>query len=265
MTPARKSSEEAGSAAFEVVAALTFDDIESVSSLQAEIWGSAAIAAPGTLLQVISEAGGSVLIARAGGRPVGFAYGFVGRTPAGGNYLRSHAAGVLAEYRNSGVGRALKLAQRRAALAAGLDRIVWTFDPAQVRNAHFNLRRLGAVARSFRRDYYGQRSDALSRGLPTDRLIVEWFLGTSEEAELLRLRRRRDLVAVPVPAGLPVLPGAPPTQVEPLQALLRAGLEPRLAEGLQVIDFEVETRSYLLARLPSWFPGLAESGPDPSA
>jgi len=241
-----------------VIPARTQDEIESVSSLQAEIWGSRQLAAPSTLLKVISEAGGVVLLATAGDQPVGFAYGFVGRTADGVTYLRSHSAGVLPEFRNSGIGRDLKLAQRQATLAAGMDRIVWTFDPSQVGNAHFNLRRLGATARGFQADYYGQRDEALSHGLPTDRLIVEWFLGTSEQPELARLRQRQNLVSVTVPEGLPAPPGADLTEMRQLQAGLRNELESALAQGLQIIDFDAETRSYRLSELPSTFPGRVE-------
>ena len=51
---------------------------------------------------------------------VGFVYSIVGMKP--GQVLQwSHMLGVLAEYRNSGLGRALKLAQRERALAQGYD------------------------------------------------------------------------------------------------------------------------------------------------
>ncbi|MGA7173502.1 MAG: GNAT family N-acetyltransferase [Candidatus Dormiibacterota bacterium] len=240
--------------------ARTQDEIESVSSLQAQIWGSREIAAPSTLLKVISEAGGVVLLATAGDRPVGFAYGFIGRTAKGVTYLRSHSAGVLPEFRNSGIGKALKLAQRQAALRAGLDRIVWTFDPSQVGNAHFNLRRLGATARGFQADYYGQRDDALSHGLPTDRLIVEWFLGEAEQAQLSRLRQHQNLVSVAIPVGLPASTGADLKEMRRLQAELRRGLESALSNGLEVIDFDVDTRSYRLSELPPAFPGRVEGG-----
>jgi len=245
---------------FVISPARTLEEIDAVSSLQAEIWGSSQIAAPSTLLKVIAEAGGVVLLARSGGRPVGFAYGFVGRTREGVAYLRSHSAGVLPEHRNSGIGRALKLAQREAVLAAGMDRIVWTFDPSQVGNAHFNLRRLGATARDFRHDYYGRRDDALSRGLPTDRLIVEWFLGVKEQSELAKLRRRRNLVAVAVPEGLPGRPGSDRGELPALQAELREKLQSAFARGLQIIDYQADARSYRLAELPSSFPARLEGG-----
>ena len=260
MSPAPDSAKATDAGEYLVVPARTLEELDAVSSLQAEIWGSPQIAAPSTLLRAISEAGGTVLLAKAGVRPVGFAYGFTGRTPAGVTYHRSHAAGVLPEFRNSGIGRALKLAQRREVLAAGLDRIVWTFDPTQVGNAHFNLRRLGATARGFRRDFYGRRDDALSRGLPTDRLFVEWFLGAPEQAELTRLRRGGRLASVTLPEGLPAPPGEDAARVLEIQEVLREQLESALSKGLQIIDFDADSRTYQLAELPSWFPEPAEGG-----
>jgi predicted GNAT superfamily acetyltransferase len=245
---------------YEVVLARTLDDLDAVSDLQAEIWGSRSIAAPSTILRAISVAGGVVLLARAGGRPVGFAYGFIGRTPDGTVYHRSHAAGVLDEFRNSGIGSALKLAQGREVRASGLDRVVWTFDPTQLGNAYFNLRRLGATARSFQRDFYGVRDDALSHGLPTDRLFVEWFLGEREQAALAKLRRHPAKTSVTVPEGLPARPGSDLVKVLPQQDVLRGQLEAAFSRGLQIIDFEPDSRRYLLAELPPWFPSPAEGG-----
>ena len=254
------SNQPSGARDYAVAAARTLEDLDAVSALQAEIWGSPSVAAPSSLLRAISQAGGVVLLARAGDLPVGFAYGFTGRTREGLAYHRSHAAGVLPDFRNSGIGRALKLAQRQQVLASGLDRVVWTFDPTQVRNAHFNLRRLGATVRGFQRDFYGHRDDALNGGLPTDRLFVEWFLGTAEQAELVRLRRRSNLRSVTVPQGLPAQVGDDRATVLRIQAGLRRDLEAGLSGGLQIVDFDADSRSYRLAELPSWFPPAAEGG-----
>jgi predicted GNAT superfamily acetyltransferase len=254
------SAEAPATSEFEVILARSLDELDAVSDLQAEIWGSRTVAAPSTILRAISVAGGVVLLARAGERPVGFAYGFTGRTRDGAVYHRSHAAGVLSEFRNSGIGSALKMAQGREVLASGLDRVVWTFDPTQLGNAYFNLRHLGATARAFQRDFYGIRDNALSHGLPTDRLFVEWFLGPREQSELANLRRRQTAASVTVPTGLPAPPGADLAKVLPLQDELRGQLEAAFSEGLQVIDFDPDSRRYLLSELPSWFPGPAEGG-----
>src|SRR5262249_15076107 len=60
------------------------------------------------------------------------------------------------------------------ARAEGIDRIAWAFDPLQAGNAHFNLARLGATAGRYVENMYGERTDALNAGVPTDRLIAEW-------------------------------------------------------------------------------------------
>src|SRR5258708_23903853 len=48
----------------------------------------------------------------------------------------------------------------------------WTFDPLELRNAHFNLNRLGAICRRYLPNLYGVTTSPLHRGLPTDRLVV---------------------------------------------------------------------------------------------
>ncbi len=236
-----------------VLRARRIEELEQVSGLQGQIWGATEVAAPSSLLKAISEAGGVVLLAREGSRPVGFAFGFLGTDPQGRLYHRSHAAGVLPELRDAGVGRSLKLAQRHWARAQGLERMVWTFDPAQLRNAHFNLHRLGAVARRHHPDYYGRRTDDLNQGRPTDRLVVEWFLDPVPAGALRALRRRGGL-AIPVPSGL--LGTGPPPLADLLR--LRRRLRRALAEGMAVVDYDRERRAYVAAELPPGFPPPAE-------
>ncbi len=257
MPPLATSPGPAPTDRIRVVAATRHEHFEAVSRLQEEIWGSGAVAAPSTLVQVLGRAGGVVLLALAQGSPIGFVYGFVGRNHQGVLYHRSHAAGVLPQFRGRGVARRLKLAQRRAALAQGLDRMVWTFDPAQVGNAYFNLHRLGATARAFKADYYGQRPDALNHGLPTDRLVAEWFLAEGAQRQLAALRRAPQ-ARLTVPAGLPQRDEDPPEVARGPQRRLRSGLEQSLALGLAAVDFDRPSRTYLWARLPMSFPEPAE-------
>jgi len=105
--------------------------------------------------------------------------GFAMALPAhrdGQSYLHSHMLAVLPEYRNSGLGRRLKLAQRDDALARGIERMEWTYDPLEIKNGYLNLARLGAVSRRYEANFYGPSSSALQGGLPTDRLYAEWRL-----------------------------------------------------------------------------------------
>jgi predicted GNAT superfamily acetyltransferase len=87
--------------------------------------------------------------------------------------------GVLDEYRDRGVGRALKLFQREEALGRGIRLVLWTFDPLETRNGYFNLNRLGAIARKYLPNHYGLTSSPLHLGLPTDRLSAEWRLDSA--------------------------------------------------------------------------------------
>jgi predicted GNAT superfamily acetyltransferase len=82
--------------------------------------------------------------------------------------------GVVPGYQSRGLGYRIKLVQRDCARAEGIDRIAWAFDPLQAGNAHFNLTRLGATAGRYVENMYGERTDALNAGVPTDRLIAEW-------------------------------------------------------------------------------------------
>ena len=90
--------------------------------------------------------------------------------------LVSHMTGVLAEYRDQRVGYELKLAQRDWALSLGLDLITWTYDPLESRNGYFNVHLLGSVSQTYLRNYYGEMSDQMNEGIPSDRLRVDWWI-----------------------------------------------------------------------------------------
>jgi len=155
------------------------EEFQKCVALQQEIWGEDDLEVePATLFVVASETGGQVLGAFDGERMVGFTLAIVGFLE-GRVFLHSHMTGVLEEYRDRGVGRALKLFQREDALGHGIRLIVWTFDPLEVRNAHFNLNRLGAISRKYLPNLYGVTTSPLHWGLATDRLWVEWHLDTA--------------------------------------------------------------------------------------
>ena len=112
------------------------------------------------------------------GKMVAFCLCIPGLKPGGKQYFHSHMLGVLPPYRNTGLGRRMKLAQRQYALACGIDLIEWTFDPLELKNAFFNIERLGAIARRYVHNQYGRTSSHLHGGLPTDRLIAEWWIAS---------------------------------------------------------------------------------------
>jgi predicted GNAT superfamily acetyltransferase len=154
----------------------TLDEFRECVSLQREIWAETDLEIePATMFVVAAYTGGQVLGAFDGDRLVAYTLAVVGllrATP----YLHSHHTGVHPDYRDRGVGRMLKLFQRDEALSREIRLIQWTFDPLELRNAHFNFNRLGAIARTYHPDLYGVTTSPLHRGLATDRLVAEWHL-----------------------------------------------------------------------------------------
>lgn len=145
--------------------------------LQKLVWGYEALDDSLPMLVIGNKYGGAVLVCEdPGKRIIGFAFAMPGWTPRGERLWWSHMTAVLPEYRGRNIGLQLKLHQRREALACGVSLIEWTFDPMQAMNAHFNLRKLGAVVREYEENVYGYTSSPLHRGLPTDRFVAEWHL-----------------------------------------------------------------------------------------
>jgi len=149
------------------------DAIEDVRSLVCTIWGPE-IVPPRNFLKAITLAGSSVLLARRNNETVGFGIGIVGWD--NGLHFHSHQIGIVAPERGSGIGFALKLAQRARCLAHGITEMRWTFDPLLSSNAHFNLDRLGAAIIDFHPNCYGSRTDAFNTDDVTDRIRVSWKL-----------------------------------------------------------------------------------------
>jgi predicted GNAT superfamily acetyltransferase len=153
------------------------EDINEVVSLQADIWGKDTVTPLHQLIASVHH-GGILIGAFAENRLVGFCYGFTGFTN-GEIYLVSHMAAVLPEFQNAGVGYQLKIKQREWAIAYGYPKIVWTYDPLEVRNGYFNLCKLGAYSKTYIPSYYGEMEDKLNKGLPADRLLIEWDICSS--------------------------------------------------------------------------------------
>jgi len=160
-----------------------------VEWLQMEIWGMGeAGAIPFPFLVASAHNGGRILGAYDGDDMIGFAYGFPA-TRDGQMIFYSHMAGVLPNAQRNAVGYALKLAQRELALGDGYRRMAWTFDPMQSVNAYFNLGKLGVEATRYFVNYYGDMIDELNRGLPSDRLEVDWFLDSPRVTDRVAGRR----------------------------------------------------------------------------
>lgn len=185
--------------------------------VQLAAWGrDARSITPAHVLLTAAHGGGVVLGAFAAdegtGREqmVGFSWGFLGlraagetEVAAGGSMapagtrgieasqlkLCSHQTGVLPEWQGHDVGFRLKCAQRAAVLARGLDLVTWTFDPLETPNANLNIAKLGATCNTYRVNHYGDGLDGPSAGLPTDRLVVDWWVASPRVAARLATRR----------------------------------------------------------------------------
>lgn len=161
------------------------EELRSCVALQKEVWNfTDAELVPLRMFVVAEKVGGQVMGAFAGSDMVGFALSVPG-TRSGHVYLHSHMLAVRKDHRNSGLGRRLKLLQREDALARGIELIEWTFDPLEIKNAYLNVERLGALARRYTINQYGITSSPLQGGLPSDRLIAEWWLKSKRVETLL--------------------------------------------------------------------------------
>jgi predicted GNAT superfamily acetyltransferase len=225
----------------------TLADFESCVEVQLAVWGySDGDLIPKRVFIVAERIGGQVLGAYDGNKLVGFAMAFPGYRD-GKPYLHSHMLAVLPEYRNAGLGRRLKLAQRDDALARGIDRMEWTFDPLEIKNAHLNIARLGAIARLYMRNIYGPSTSPLQGGLPTDRLVVEWWLRSERVRQALGEETAEQATAadevverIDVPCIIHDWKRDPQRRslAESLQTRNRLILESAFARGLAIIGYE---------------------------
>lgn len=162
------------------------EEIQGVEQLQKDVWGfSDREIIPMQQLIPATELGGILIGGFHQGTLAGFVYGFLGREH-GRLVLHSQMLAVDRAHRNAGLGRALKLAQREQALAAGIDRITWTFDPLQCPNAHFNFARLGALCDTYRVNFYGECTSSFLHQTGTDRLWMTWPITSPRVAHRLR-------------------------------------------------------------------------------
>jgi predicted GNAT superfamily acetyltransferase len=211
----------------------TEPELREAVALQKTIWGfEDADLLPFRMFVVATKIGGQLLGAFDKDRMIAFCVAIPGLKPTGKPYLHSHMLGVLPEYRNAGVGRQLKLRQKEDALARGIDLIEWTFDPLDMKNAYFNVERLGAVVRRYLRNQYGISSSLLHGGLPTDRCVAEWWIA--------KPRAHAEVVErIHVPAEIQI--------ARQRQVKIADEFEKCFARGLAVVG--VERTAYLLGVL----------------
>jgi predicted GNAT superfamily acetyltransferase len=214
-------------------------EYEECVRLEHAVWGDA-ITVPSAIFVVAHHTGGQVVGAFHEGKMVGFTLSLAA-VRAGRPFLHSHMTAVLPDFRDRGVGRRLKLFQRQDALKRGIDLIEWTFDPLEIRNAHFNLIRLGAVARRIIPNCYGVTASPLHAGLPTDRLVAEWWLNSERVKSVLADDVRPikgSLERVPIPANLVEIRVSDRAAAAQVQSDTREQFQKWFARGYAVTGLE---------------------------
>jgi len=234
----------------------TIAEFTACVALQKEVWNFADVdLIPLRMFVVADKIGGQIIGSFDGEELVGFALSIPG-SRGGHPYLHSHMLAVREKYRNAGLGRQMKLLQREDGLARGFELIEWTFDPLEIKNAFLNLERLGAIARRYNINQYGISSSPLQGGLPTDRLVAEWWLKSKRVCALLDGQRRPQVAAeqtIAVPAEIyhwkaneKERDKAKDVQLRNREAFLRA-----FRDGLAVLGYERDAHGngrFLLAR-----------------
>jgi len=237
-------------------ACASIEEFRECVALQRAVWGFAdADLIPTRFFVVARKIEGQVIGAfDSAGRLVGFCLAVPAlRGPS--VYLHSHMLAVLPEFRGRRLGRRLKLAQRSDALARGIRLIEWTFDPLEGKNAHLNLNLLGAIARRYVPNHYGISTSPLHRGLPTDRLIAEWWLdspravacaGDSPKPPQEVLRR------IAIPLDLTEEKIGDDAALASVQLAIRSQFQEAFQSGLAAVAFEVQggAGNYLLGPWP---------------
>jgi predicted GNAT superfamily acetyltransferase len=238
-----------------------FDELEACVQLQIETWGyDDSDVIPRKAFLVGKKIGGQVIgafdtdLPGAGpdGSPeslVGFAMSLPGVKTGNGEpcaYLHSHMLAVRESYRNRGLGAQLKLQQRLEALSRNINLMEWTFDPLEIKNAHLNIERLGAIVRQYIPNLYGTVSSALQAGLPTDRLIAEWWIQSRRVRRLLdgeegSLPENEITARVAVPGEIYEWKATGDPRAGEAQTRVREKLMPLLQNGLTILQHRVLT------------------------
>lgn len=242
----------------EIRALRTLDEMTEAVRLQQTIWGFDEFELiPVRLFVTATKVGGQAFGAFDRGKMVGFCLAIPGIKPAGNkSYLHSHMLGVLKEYRDAGVGRLLKLEQRKEALARGLDLMEWTFDPLEIKNAYFNIERLGAIVRRYVLNQYGTTSSKLHAGLPTDRCVAEWLLASPRVEMILagaQPERAPCAARICVPAEIYEIKEHDPARAREIQKRVSDQFQEHLSNGLAVTRFErsPEAGTYIFTKWDS--------------
>jgi len=244
------------------------DELAACVQVQVDVWGYGdRDVVPRRVFIVAQKVGGQVIgafdTARPGAGPEGDAGSLVGFAMAlpgisgGRSYLHSHMLAVNPDYRNQGIGRRLKLFQRDEALARGIGRMEWTFDPLEIKNSFLNIAKLGAVVRRYAPNFYGVTSSRLHGQVPTDRLCAEWWLESDWVCSALNGKSRAFPAIeqeISVPHQIAHWRHSPSDQerVLDIQSRNREHFEQAFARQLTVVGFKIDAEGNGVFQLGRW-------------
>ena len=217
------------------------EDLRTLARIFAEIWGR-----PGEppvdpdVLMALVLSGNYVAGADVDGRLVGGLIGWLGGPPSDHLHLHSHILGIAAGSQVRGLGFELKQHQRTWCLERGVKAVEWTFDPLVRRNAYFNLNKLGAEARSYLVNFYGEMADGINAGEESDRILIEWRLDSPKAAAAA--------------AGRPLEPSADDLQHRQVDALVSIGARGEPVRG-------TSTDGVVMCQVPDDIVALRRSDP----
>lgn len=249
------------------------DELDACVELQVKTWGyNDGDVIPRRMFIVAQRIGGQVVgaferapatAASEGSETlVGFAMSLPGIKPgkapgyAPVPYLHSHMLAVTPEHRNAGIGRKLKLFQRDEALDRRIALMEWTFDPLEIKNAYFNMERLGAIVRRYVPNQYGTTSSFLHGGLPTDRCIAEWWIASPRARAIIageKFQRNPAEVRIAIPSDIATIRSSDPKRAREIQKGACEQFQSAFDRGMAVIGFEKsnEAGTYLLGQWES--------------
>jgi predicted GNAT superfamily acetyltransferase len=233
------------------------EEMRACVALQKEVWKfSDADLIPLRLFVMADKIGGQVIGGFDGNELVSFTMAIPGAR-GGHPYLHSQMLAVRSAYRNAGLGRRMKFVQRDDALARGFELMEWTFDPLEIKNAYLNLEKLGAITRRYNIDQYGISSSPLQGGLPTDRLVAEWWLKSKRVETLLRTGSRpsfRTVRTIGVPAQVYDWKASADHRAEAkeVQDRNREEFLKAFSDGLSVLGYERDSQGNGTFLLGQW-------------
>ena len=228
------------------------EEFQQCIDLERTVWNDADIGIMPIRLYMISKASSAPTFGafEASGKLVGFVHTMIALIDKHVVY-HSHLAAVLEGWRHQAIGYKMKLAQRDHAIRAGVPLIIWTFDPLQSRNAHFNINKLGAVIRRYADNYYGEGlSTVFDSAVPSDRIFAEWWVSSPHVESALAGNRpgmpgmpsmKDELHSVAIPDDIEKVRAQSVEEHQRWRVRVREDFQSKLASGLIVRGFERES------------------------